>query len=369
MSIPLTRRRLLTTALAAGAAVPLGAGPGRAAPTRLTLPAPTGPHPVGVVSLSLADPARPGRELMTSIWYPARDVRRYPVVPWLAAAPLRAILASVGLDPEVAASPLTAGHRGAPVLRAAGRRPVVVYSHGAGGHRSETTVVVQELAGHGYVVVTVDHPEDSYGLSSAGRLVVPDDDVSVTPWDHARDIRTVLDHLEDLATGSRRHELPAGLGATLDLRRVGMFGWSKGATATALVMNTDRRVGAGLSLDGPMQSQPPATDLDRPFMLMTAEFTPGARDSGVAEFWPLLRGWRRQLHTRGAHHASYCDQEWLLPQLPGPAVRSDQALDPAVAVRIQQAYPPAFFDRHLRHRRQPLLDGPSPAFPAVCFVS
>ncbi|MCW3814162.1 hypothetical protein ONA91_06795 [Micromonospora sp. DR5-3] len=43
-------------------------------------------------------------------------------------------------------------------------------------------------------------------------------------------------------------------------------------------------------------------------------------------------------------------------------------LDPARAVRIQQAYPLAFFDLHLRHRRQRLLNGPNPAFPEVRFV-
>jgi len=40
-------------------------------------------------------------------------------------------------------------------------------------------------------------------------------------------------------------------------------------------------------------------------------------------------------------------------------------LAPARAVRIQQAYPVAFFDLHLRHRRQRLLEGPHPAFPEV----
>ncbi|GHK01563.1 hypothetical protein SY2F82_33600 [Streptomyces sp. Y2F8-2] len=43
-------------------------------------------------------------------------------------------------------------------------------------------------------------------------------------------------------------------------------------------------------------------------------------------------------------------------------------LDPARAVRIQQAYPLAFFDRHLRHRGRHLLDGPSAAFPEVKFL-
>ena len=64
MTITLTRRHLLTAALATGVAVPLGAGPARAAravpgPVRLTLPAPTGPHRVGTVSLHLVDRSRP----------------------------------------------------------------------------------------------------------------------------------------------------------------------------------------------------------------------------------------------------------------------------------------------------------------------
>ena len=71
--------------------------------------------------------------------------------------------------------------------------------------------------------------------------------------------------------------------------------WSKGATATALVMNADRRVRAGLALDGPMQPTI-TTDLDRPFMLMTAEFTRAAEPS-VAGFWSHLRGWRRNLQA------------------------------------------------------------------------
>jgi hypothetical protein len=31
--------------------------------------------------------------------------------------------------------------------------------------------------------------------------------------------------------------------------------------------------------------------------------------------------------------------------------------------------PRAFFDLHLRGRRGPLLDGPSPAFPEVAFIA
>jgi dienelactone hydrolase len=392
MTSALTRRHLLATALATGVAVPLGgtgrgwaAAPDTPGPARLTLPPPTGPHRVGTVPLHLVDRSRPDpvagpghyRELMASVWYPAaRAARRHPVAPWLPAAPTRALLVSAGFDADAAAAPLTAGHKGAPALRTPGRLPVIVFSHGNNGHRGETTIVVQELASHGYVVVTVDHTYDAFSEFPDGRLTVPLD-MSFTPWDSAHDIRFVLDRIEDIAAGrnpdAERRPLPAGLGAALDLRRIGMFGWSKGATATALVMNQDRRVRAGLSFDGPMQSAPPITAIDRPFMLMTAEFTRTAEPS-VEQFWSHLRGWRLNVHADGAVHGAYCDQQWLIPQLARIIGMNDKdlanwigTLDPTRAVRIQQAYPLAFFDLHLRHRGH-LLNGPNPAFPEVHFI-
>ncbi|MBX7547768.1 acetylhydrolase [Streptomyces sp. tea 10] len=389
----LTRRRLMGAALAAGAAVPLGvARPAWAArtapgPARLILPVPTGPYPVGTVSLHLVDPTRPDpaagparhRELMASVWYPARDVRRYPRAPWMAAEPLRELLTSAGFAADAVSAPFTAGHEGAPVRRTGGRLPVVVFSHGAHDHRSDATVVVQELASHGYVVVTVDHTGDAFSEFPDGRVVVPlrDPQHALGPGDFARDIRFVLDCVEDLDAGrspdAEQRPLPAGLCGALDLHRIGMFGWSKGGTATALVMIEDRRVRAGLSFDGPMEPTV-TTDLDRPFMMMTAVST-RAEDPSAAEFWSHLRGWRLNVQADGAVHSSYCDNQVLIPQLAKVVGMSDEelhgwigTLDPARALRIQQAYPLAFFNLHLRHRRGHLLDGPSTAFPEVRFI-
>ncbi|MFD8542487.1 alpha/beta hydrolase family protein [Streptomyces sp. NPDC059649] len=389
----LTRRRLLGAALAVGAAVPLGlAGPARAAsgtptPVQLTLPAPTGPYPVGTVALHLIDAARPDpwagpgrhRELMASVWYPARDVERYPLAPWMSAGTLRRLLQSAGFDPDVVRAPLTAGHQSAPARRSGRELPVVVFSHGAHSQRADHTVMVQELASQGYVVVTVDHTYDAFTEFPDGRVLAPDEDPqhSMGPADFAADIRFVLDCVEDLAAGRNPDAdgwpLPKGLTGALDPRRIGMFGWSKGGTATARVMLDDPRVRAGLSLDGPML--PTMTgDLDRPFMMMTAEFT-RAQEPSVAEFWTHLRGWRLNVQAEGAVHSSYGDNQVLIPQLAKVVGMSDEelrarigTLDPARAVRIQQAYPLAFFDRHLRHRRGHLLDGPSRAFPEVTFL-
>jgi predicted dienelactone hydrolase len=392
----MTRRSMLGAALAAGAAVPLAAvagpawaGPAAPAATRLMLPVPTGPHPVGTVQLHLVDRSRPDtiggpghfRELMATVWYPARDVQRYPVAPWMPAGAYQAFLADVGFSDLASLGPLTAGHVGAPVRRTGGRLPVVVFSHGAHSHQGDHTVVVQELASHGYAVVTVAHQYDTYTEFPDGRIAVPlhDRQAPTLPGDFAADLRFVLDCVEQLAAGCNpdvdHRELPAGLLGSLDPRRMGAFGWSKGGTATACATLADERIRAGLSLDGPMQMNPPlAGDLHRPFMMMSAAFT-RATDPEAATFWSHLRGWRLNIQAQGAVHVSYGDNEALFPQVAKLLGWSGQqlqdvigTLDPDQAVKIQQAYPLAFFDQHLRHRQGSLLDGPSPVFPAVTFL-
>ncbi|MGC0344090.1 alpha/beta hydrolase family protein [Streptomyces sp. SLBN-8D4] len=388
---PLTRRRMLGAALTAGIGtpVPLGvasrawAAPTASDPARLTLPSPTGPHPVGTVPLHLADTSRPDpvtgpgrhRELMASIWYPARGAKDLPRAPWMADGVLRAFLTDTGFPIDPALGPLTVGHLDAPVLRTGHRLPVIVYSHGSGSHRGDHTIMVQELASHGYVVVTVDHTHDTFTEFPDGRVLTPGD-VPMFPRDFAADLRFLLDCVEELAAGRNPdidgRPLPPGLLGALDPRCIGSFGWSKGGTATALTMLADQRVRAGLSIDGPMQ--PTITsDLDRPFMMMTAVFTRAM--PGVAEFWTHLRDWRLDIRADGAIHGSYGDNATLIPQAGKILGLTDQqiqdligTLDPARSIRIQQVYPHAFFDLHLRHRRGHLLDGPSAAFPEVKFL-
>ncbi|MFF4006905.1 alpha/beta hydrolase family protein [Streptomyces sp. NPDC001717] len=396
--IGMTRRSMLGAALAAGTALPPAAvaGPAWADPaeadpvaTRLTLPVPTGPYPVGTVQLHLVDRSRPDdlagpghfRELMATVWYPARDVARYPVAPWMPAGAWQAFLADVGFGALASLGPFTAGHVGAPVLRSGRRLPVVVFSHGARSHQGDHTGVVQELASHGYAVVTVAHQYDTYTEFPDGRIAVPvrDRQTPTLPGDFAADLRFVLDCVEQIAAGCNpdidHRELPAGLLGSLDPRCMGAFGWSKGGTATASAMLADERILAGLSLDGPMQMNPPLSgDLYRPFMMMSAKFT-RATDPEAAAFWSHLRGRRLNIQAEGAVHISYGDNEALFPQvakLLGWSAQQLQdvigTLDPDQAVKIQQAYPLAFFDEYLRHRRGHLLDGPSPAFPAVTFL-
>src|SRR5437879_6953783 len=140
------------------------AGTGRSATgVGFTLPAPTGVLPVGVTQLHLRQPGRADpwvpsvpRELMISIWYPARpgaDDRRAPyLAPQLAEyyrANPPAGLPAGGIDWT---APRTHATSAAEVLQRTGGYPVVLYSPGGGNSRALGTVVAEELVSRGFVV-------------------------------------------------------------------------------------------------------------------------------------------------------------------------------------------------------------------------
>ncbi|TCO45288.1 alpha/beta hydrolase family protein [Actinocrispum wychmicini] len=368
------------------AAVAAGAMVAPQQPLQLTLPGPTGPYAVGTVPLHLIDPARHDpwdpsgapRELMISLWYPTRSTTGFPRAPWLPPAAAAQFARDNGLRPDAVRVPVTHGHTGAPVSGCGGGLPVVVYSHGNGGSRSDSTIVVEELASRGYFVVTVDHTGDSVTEFPDGR--VPDrvnSPANAAAIQAARvaDVRFVLDKLAVLNSGGNPSDssLPDGLTGALDLGDVGMFGYSAGGPTTASTMDVDGRVKAGLSLDGPVFGPVIDKGLDRPYMLVDARAS-RATIPELQTFWEHLTNWRLNIGMQGAKHLTYSDFVTLIPQAAGllgltPAQVEQQigAVVPARAIAVQRAYPLAFFDLHLRHRGH-LLDRPSPLFPEVHFI-
>ncbi|MFJ6569387.1 alpha/beta hydrolase family protein [Streptomyces sp. NPDC091292] len=358
-------------------------------PVRFQLPSPSGPYPLGTVSFHLADttrsdpwmPSRPCRELMISIWYPARGGPDRPAVPWMPPAAADRYLSFLGVPPGRVRLGRTHAHEGAPVGGPPGPLPVVLYSPGANASRSFGTGIVEDLAGHGYLVVTVDHTYDAAVVEFPGGRVEMNPAGGISDYAKAlsvrtADIRFVLDRLAVLRSGGRpgvcRTPLPRGLPGALDLRRVGMLGHSLGGATTAATMLTDGRITAGASLDGGAAGPVVDTGLDRPFLVVDAPGKGGMENNpALRAFWSRLRGWRLCLTVRGAAHQSFGDDVLILPLLAPLLGMSPHDLEGDVgtiprhrAQAFQRAYPRAFFDLHLRDRGR-LLDGPSPDFPEV----
>lgn len=399
-----------------GGSPPTGARGATGAPARITLPAPTGPHPVGVVTAHLVDegrdepwkPSAGARELMVSVRYPARGTAGHRREPQFTAAEAAAFdqLNNFGeLVPRGRvdwAATRTFARRDAPADRRGGPRPVLIASPGVLDPRGLGSVLADELASRGYLVVSVDHTHEVSAVEFPGGRVA----TSMLPAELQRatengtvrqllrktlgvrvaDVRFVLDQVAALAAG--RGQLPRELAGLVDVAAVGAYGQSAGGFTAAQAMYDDRRLRAGANLDGvlahvqdekePGHLSPVARNgLDRPFLLMGKDGNNHHTVPSWSALWDNGTGWLRDLTLVGAEHTTYTDAVVMLPQvarrlgLPAGDVRERiGTVRPDRAVAAQRAYLPAFFDRWLRGAGDHgLLDGPSPRYPEVRFVN
>ncbi|MGW2367983.1 alpha/beta hydrolase family protein [Streptomyces sp. NPDC001667] len=376
---------------------------------RAQLPAPTGPYAVGTTTRHLVDTGRKDpwkggdREVMVSLFYPA-DPGAQEVAPQMdrpSAAHFGsgrgAAVFNYGVKAGAAdwAGTRTHARVDVPVARGSRGLPVVLYSSGLGDPRTWNTGLVEELASRGYVVVTVDHTYDSSEVRlPGGRLagsVLPslagapvekvDETLRTAMWARVGDSRFVLDTLDD---AKWRAGLPRGLGRPMDVGRVGMAGQSAGGFTAAQTMHDDRRVKAGINMDGQMdfplpdasgQTLSPAAreGVDRPFLLLGSDGA-GAADNRPSwdAFRQHTRGWQAEWKMTGAEHGTYTDAPSLLPAFAEQgALTAEQlgkdigSVPPGRAVAAERAYVVSFFDRFLKGHDDHLLDGPSARFPEM----
>lgn len=370
--------------------------PSRNTPARalsLSLPRPTGPYAIGRDRLPLMDrgrkdpwePSAHGRELMVSLYYPARTGTGRPA-PYMTEAEATTFLErqrqagqlppqAGRFPPEVLSSTRTHARTGA--LPAAGRHPLVVLSPGFGLNRATLTVLAEELTSRGNVVALVDHAYEADAAFPGGRtlpctacakldaMTSPDAGTAFmadVARNRAKDISFLLDRILP------GHHHPAWKRSGLiDPKRVGMAGHSIGGAATATAMAGDTRIRAGANLDGTVAAPIPKHGLNgRPFLLFGNQATgrPGT-DETWDTTWSRLDGWKRWLTVTGATHLTFTDlpalaQQAALPTPPGtvPGLRGSD---------LTRSYVGAFFDQQLRGTPQPLLNGPVTGNPEVTF--
>ncbi|MEU4199616.1 alpha/beta hydrolase [Streptomyces sp. NPDC039022] len=378
-------------ATTAPAAVPTDP-PALPRPLSLSLPRPTGPYAIGRDSLHLVDrgredpwePSAHGRELMVSLYYPARTGTGRPA-PYMTTAEATTFLerqrqagqlppqAEV-FPPEVLSKTRTHARTGA--RPAAGKHPLVVLSPGFGLNRATLSVLAEELTSRGDVVALVDHAYEADTAFPGARTLpctacakldaIPSPDAGAAfmadvARSRAKDISFLLDRV---LPGHHTAWKRSGL---IDPKRVGMAGHSIGGAATATAMAGDTRIRAGANLDGTVSAPVPKQGLNgRPFLLFGDQATsrPGA-DETWDTTWSRLNGWKRWLTVTGATHLTFTDlpalaQQAGLPTPPGtvPGLRGSD---------LTRSYVSAFFDQHLHGIPRPLLNAPNPATPEVTF--
>jgi dienelactone hydrolase len=184
-----------------------------------------GPWPAGVRTSLLQDAARAGRPMAIEVWYPAAAVHdgadlgadsrdMYDLVPGLPRVPQDAVR---NATPR------------------AGHYPLVVFSHGLGGHRRQSTFLCTHLASHGYVVAACDHPGSTMLdlLRARGRLDAEAVETRVGA-PRADDLRFVVDRVLDGSAGD--------VAALTRAERIAATGHSLGGWASLVLARRDARV-------------------------------------------------------------------------------------------------------------------------------
>lgn len=370
----------------------------------VTLPAPDGPHAVGVASFNLIDASRdemefgePGRprEIYVQAWYPA-------VVPQNEAAlEPRSLWAELSRPPVLNVifgylrGIATHSYEGLALSPERESYPAIVFSPSLGGIAEQNTLLMEHLASHGYIVLAVTHPyfgafmarSDGTGVGTSAEVmeamseqgavdlaeIMARAERAATPIERARirleyfdrgaqltefidtwvrDLQQVLDAL----TNSRG--LPVVLAGHVDVSRIGLMGMSYGGGAVTALCREDARCRAAVNLDGGLWGERKLEPMTVPYLAVTsppnADFFEHDLLTSEAPFYAIT--------VAGVEHTNFMDVSVLAPVLEWLGVLGP--IEGERAIEIMNMSARRFLDAHLKGT-EPAAEFDLEAFPEL----
>ena len=392
-------------------------------------PATTGPYSVGTTRLffvdaSREDPFAPAphtrRELLAAVWYPAEAASgMLPEAFWPGDSAAGLGLGQLLHTPAFMFSHVqlvkSHSYRNAPLAQGEAKYPVLIFSHGYGGTIWQNVPQMEELASHGFIVLSLGHTYESGAvpfpdgrvalmsqvvmnalLKSAtapemGKLFkemqatndpkvikgltkrmvelgAPLDD-SLALW--VADTRYLVDELEKIHAGGGADVTgPARkFAGKLDLTRLGVLGMSFGGAMAGELCLHDSRFKAGLNLDGGQFGDVMGHPLPAPFLHFSSEsnkMNDPIYENSNADLYSV--------HVNRSTHLNFTDLSLAIPGFKWISAQGISVLGRVGAGEMEHlmnAYTLAFFEKYLQGKPAPLLDGPAPAgeFPDVVFTA
>jgi len=356
------------------------------------LPKPTGKYAIGTQTLHLVDARRaddhgvfPGgrRGLMVQMWYPAQPSgNKLAVYRNRKETTFRSSYQSVLR---------THSHQDAPLSADQAAYPVLLFNPAWTGQRTQSTFLMEELASHGFVVVSIDHTYYSGLVAFPGGQITdsrfaPDignfENSSIAEQRslggkyvriEAEDDIFVLDRLQAMNAdpASEWH-------GRLDMNRVGALGHSIGGAVAMQAAFMDQRIKAALNMDGWVFDDVAHQGLAKPLMLIyegkdqidAMRPVPGTETPAQQRYWAfddedqaninvnLRQHGEFRLSIEGTSHWNFTDRALYSPLRRWSAAGPIQ---PDRGYSIIDAYVRAFFAHSLNGADEPLLQqSPSP---------
>jgi predicted dienelactone hydrolase len=340
----------------------------------VTLPEPTGPYAVGTHAFHWVDSTRlewftdekdDYRELMVQIWYPVQKPAEGQPVPYIDQMNLRTdAMGEAGDFPGFLINYIdlfkTRSYQDAEAIKATTPLPVLILSHGITGMYQLHTVLSEDLASHGYVVVAPDHSYDAnMVIFPDGRIADYRSDLTGNP-DSVRlrrqqfitrvgDIRFVLTKIEEIQTG----DLFPLLKGALNLDQIGILGHSYGGATAIQACKELPQPKACLALDGwlsPLPDSTIRTGIQQPFLFLGR---PKWADSDYPHNYQLLERLLQTNHPHqyaftvtGSRHLDFTDAPLLSPI--ASSIVETGTIDAQRAISIVNTATRTFFDQYLK---------------------
>jgi hypothetical protein len=282
------------------------------------LPKPTGKHLIGITYLSFIDDDRKelfdnnqksNREITVKAWYPS-DTAFIPE-PYLLKAEAEFAVKYLQF-PEIFKALKTNSSRDVPLSSKENTYPILIFSHGFGEHYSQNSILMEELASHGYIVFSISHHyECKFSSYPDGRFIYIDMNslrlqkimqemsnpkamelyqkmfsanndgermqvfvetrkiiptgLIESPKNWAEDISFFMDQLEGI---NKEDEIFRG---KLNLDRIGVFGMSLGGIASSEISLSDKRIKACVNIDGGIYGAALEKEIQTPTMYLNSK--------------------------------------------------------------------------------------------------
>lgn len=281
-----------------------------------------GPYSVGVTTTVLVDNSRNDdatkgpRTIMTEIWYPSNDLaKQFPknkfsdfMLKGEHAGIAMAVKMAFKIDlAEIDKTFQNNAFRDAPV--ADGQFPLIVFSHGNGGFRMQSTFWCEHLASHGYIVVSPDHTGNAAATVVDGKLVIHNSSArEQSAIDRPLDVSFIIDTMTKWTAGA-----DSRFTGKVDVEKIGVGGHSFGGYTSTLIADADDRVDAIV----PMAAvSPDRTTFDTPVLAIIATEDGTIKAAGnkvIRDYYDDSKGPRYSVEFINGGHYSFSDMGQIQP--------------------------------------------------------
>jgi hypothetical protein len=161
--------------------------------------------------------------------------------------------------------------------------------------------------------------------------------LNASPKYWAEDIKYLMNELLNI------NETDRLLKGKLDVDRIGVFGMSMGGIATNEVCISDKRVKAGISIDGGIYGTVLVSDIITPFLFINSQ-----RYAGFGNlFIRKVNNESYSITLKNSDHYNFSDYAFY------PVINQSQigTIDPAIPIKMMNKIIVLFFDKYVKNKK------------------